>query len=355
MQGPVFRSLLLMATVLALSWSAAPSVAFADEPVRLGPLPQRVRNPLYTMHLQPGPRRARVLDPGVMEFDVQVDWANVWEKWSRRVESGVQRQDVDMELVRTAFTGRIGLPHGVELAVEVPLLTLSGGITDGAIQAWHRLLKAENGGRDWVRDDRYRYQLFVPWKVDYEVVRPTVMALGDITAEAHVQFLRPTAIVPGLSGRFFAKLPTGQVSKGVGSGAPDLAATVHFEHGWRRVAFYAMAGAILFGREGELGPILRQGSITWSAALELGIGPFVSVIGQLHGATVFHEGFVHRFLNRTPIGVTVGTKVRLGPMDLGFGMEQDIMNGDPAADITLVFDAAFRVGESPAARRGSVL
>ncbi len=320
------------------------SIRADEEPLRLGLLPERTRHPLYLLHLQPGPHRARVLAPGVFSMAVQTDWANVWEKWSRLVAEGAQKQDIDMEIVRTAIGLRVGLPRGIEVAVEIPLITLVGGIGDGTIQAWHRLLKAENGGRDDVRNDRFSYEIFMPNAVDYRVERPVVMGLGDITTELHVQLLRPRGPIPGVSTRLMFKLPTGRLARGTGSGDPDMAAVVHFEHGWRRFAVYASAGVIVLGREGALAPILKPASFTFTGGLEIGLTPHWSLIAQVHGNTAFHEGFVHRFIDMSPVGLTVGTRVRLGPMDIGFGMEQDILNGDPTADVTLVLDASFRFG-----------
>jgi len=110
---------------------------------------------------------------------------------------------------------------------------------------------------------------------------------------------------------------------------------------------YGSAGVILFGRSGELGGVLRPASFTWSSVIEVGLTPGWSLIAQLHGNTSFHQGFVHRFMSYSPVGFEFGTKVRVGPMDISFGMEQDIVNGDPAADVTLVFDVSWRVGEMP--------
>lgn len=341
--------MLALALVVALPTPAAAAPP-PEEPLRLGPLPHRTRNPLYILHLQPGPRRARTLDLGVFEFQVQVDASNVWEKWSRVVAEGVQLEDIDMELIRTAFTARVGLPLGFEFAVEVPFVTLVGGITDGPIQAWHRLLNAENGGRDWVRNDRFNYEIQLPHKLSYSVDRPVTWGFGDITTELSVQFLKPRGPVPGLSGRFMLKLPTGRVERGTGSGDPDLAAVLHFEHGFRRFAVYGSAGVIILGREGVLGEVLRPASFTWTSAVEVGLTPGWSLIAQLHGNTAFHQGFVHRFISWSPVAAGFGTKVRLGAMDIALGMEQDILNGDPAADVTVFIDASWRVGGAPAVR-----
>lgn len=345
----VLRFLALFTLLVAL---VVPPAALAQdaEPVRLGLLSQRTRHPLYLLHLQPGPRRARVLEPGVFEVAVQTDWSNVWEKWSRVVAEGGQRQDIDMEVVRTALGLRVGLPFGIEVGMEVPLITLVGGIADGTIQAWHRLIKVENGGRDRVRDDRFNYEVFMPNAVDYKVDRPVVMGLGDITTELSVQVLRPHGPVPGVTARVMLKLPTGKYERGLGSGDPDVAAVVHVEHGWRRFAVYGSAGVIVLGREGPMTPILWPASFTFTGGLELGLTADWSLIAQVHGNTAFHKGFVHRFTNMSPAGLTIGTKVRLGPMDLGIGMEQDILGGDPTADITMVFDIAFRLGEGHAQR-----
>lgn len=313
------------------------------EPLRLGPLPGRTKNPLYLQHLQPSPRRARVLDEGQLELGFQVDWSNLYDTWKRIVPNGRQISDLDMEIVRTAFSGRFGLPFGIELGVEVPLLSYVGGVTDPWIQAWHGLLNAENGGREDDRDRDFAYEVLMPGQVhvDYPSTR---LGLGDITTELHVQILRPGGPIPGVSARFLVKLPTGDEDKGLGSGAGDVGALLNLEHGWRRLALFGHVGALVRGRTGPLGSILTSVGVTYATTFELGLTRHWSLVVGIQGSSRFHSGFVHRFMKWSPMGLTAGTRVRIGDFDFGFGMEQDVLNGDPSSDVALVFDASFRVG-----------
>lgn len=336
------RCLVILLVTLACALVAPP--AHAGEHARLGPLPQRVRHPLYLLHLQPTPGRAAVLMPGSVQVDVNGDWSNVFEKWSRFRPNGRQVSDLDMEIVRLATQVRVGLPWGFEVGLEVPLITMTGGVAERTIQNWHAALNAENGGRNFVEDFRFAWRVAVPDKFDHRITEPVVMALGDITVDVQGQILRPSRRIPGVSGRFLVKLPTGVLERGTGSGAPDVGVLLMAEHGWGFVNLYGQLGVLALGRTGQLANILNPAAFTASFTLELNITPHWSIVGQLHGHSTFLRGFAHRFMQRSPMAAMFGTRLQVGPMDLSLAMEQDILNGDPSADVSLVGSLGFTVG-----------
>ena len=336
------RAATLLVVMIAMGLGI--SAAQASPHARLGPFDQRVRHPLYILHLQPTPTRAAVLRPGAVQVALNGDWSNVFEKWGRRRPEGRHVSDLDMELLRLATAVRVGLPLGFEVGVEVPLLTMTGGVADRTIQGWHRAFGLENGGREFVRDDRFAWRVILPGRYSHRVREPVVMQLGDITVDVQAQILRPTRRAPGVSGRLLVKLPTGSLDQGTGSGTPDVGVVAVAEHGWGFVTLYGQLGVLALGRQGELANIVRPAAITFSFTLELNITPFWSVVGQIQGSTTYLRGFIHPFMQKSPMAAMFGTKARVGPVEFSIAMEQDILSGDPSADVTIVGALGFTVG-----------
>jgi hypothetical protein len=340
----VLRCTAVLFAVCAALTLVVPEASAGGEHARLGPFPQRVRHPIYLMYLQPSPTRAALLAPGSVQVDVNGDWSNVFEKWSRRRPEGRHHSNLDMEILRLGTTVRIGLPWGLEVGVEVPLLTMTGGVADRAIQNWHKALNAENGGRNFVEDFTWSWDIEIPNTFQHIVEEPVVMALGDIVVDVQGQLLGPSHNLPGVAARFLVKLPTGTPKRGTGSGTPDVGVLVSAEHGWGFFNLYGHLGVLALGREGQLANIIRTGAVTFAFTMEFNLLPGWSMLAQLQGHSTFVKEFVHPFVKKSPMGLMFGTRVRVGPVDLSLAMEQDILNGDPTADITLVSSVGFTVG-----------
>jgi len=340
----VLRCIAVLFAVCLAALLVVPEASAAGEHARLGPFPQRVRHPLYLMFLQPTPTRAALLAPGSIQVDVNGDWSNVFEKWSRRRQEGRHHSNLDMEILRLGTTVRFGLPWGLEVGIEVPLLTMTGGVADGAIQSWHKAINVENGGRNFVEDFTWSWDVRVPGKFHHVVDEPVVMALGDVVVDLQGQILRPSPGVPGVAGRFLVKLPTGVPERGTGSGTPDVGVLVVAEHGWGFFNLYGHLGVLALGREGQLANIIRTAAVTWAFTMEFNLVPGWSLLAQFQGHSSFVKEFVHPFIKKSPMGLMFGTRARIGPVDVALAMEQDILNGDPTADITLVGSMGFTVG-----------
>ncbi len=336
--------IVLTALAAALLLAVGAPAALAEDPTdRLGPLTQRVRHPVYLLHLQPSPGRATVREPGVVHIELQGDWSNVWEHWTLTRSFGMERIDFDMEVLRLGASARVGLPLGLEVGLEVPLLTMGGGVADASIQSWHDALSVDNGGRNRVDDFRFGYRISLPETLEWGVEKAPTMALGDITVDLKGRVLAPTRQRPGLAARLLLKLPTGSLKRGTGSGVPDIGVVMMAEHGWGPLNLYAQVGVLGLGRVPELAPLWRTSSFTWSFATELMITPIWSFVAQLQGHTAFLKKVAHPYLSRSPMGLMIGSRLQLGPVDLSFAMEQDILNGDPTADVSLVGSVGLQI------------
>ena len=335
------RILLVLAVV---GVSLPPASAAGAQHDRLGPLPGRTRNPLYLLHLQPVLKRPAVLRPGEAAISLEFDHANISDRWSEGTPDGREVIDLDLEMLRTTITARVGLPFGVELGVELPLLSLTGGVLDPGMQRWHEATGLSNGGRDQVQDGRFGYHVARPgWSLRQR--EPTPLGLGDITVDAQVRILegRLDARHPGLAARLLVKLPTGRLDRGTGSGVPDLGLVLLGEWGWRFFTWTGQLGFVALGRPAELAPILRTAALTWAISLELNVAAPFSIVAQFHGHTAFHRGVVQAALARSPMGFEVGMRLRLGPIDLCVALGQDPLALDPSEDLALMASIAGRI------------
>lgn len=337
--------------LLAAAAALAPASSRAAQHDRLGPLPGRTRNPLYLLHVQPELRRAAVLEPGGVSLGVDIEHANICDRWVVPGPDGSEVTDLDLEMVRAGISARVGLPFGVELGLEVPLISLTGGVLDASIQGWHLATGLSNGDREFIRDDRFNYRLSRPgWYLRHDT--PVPIALGDVILDAQVSIRQADfeELLPGLAARLLVKLPTGRFERGTGSGAPDVALVLLGEWGWRFMTWYGQLGFIALGRTGHLATILRPASFTWAIGLELNVAAPWSIVAQFHGRTAFHSGFEHPVIARSPMGFQVGTRLRLGPIDLGVAFGQDPLALDPTEDMALVASIGGRI--PPRKKRG---
>ena len=334
---------LLLLTALLAALLPGDAVAGDEAPDRLGPLPARTRNPLYVTQLQPSFAAARVLAPGRLSLSFEMDWANIYDKWQRIDEGGARRRGrIDMELVRPSAQVRVGLPRGVDVGIEVPLVLLTGGIGDSIIQGWHAALRAENGGREKVANNSFVYDVGVPGLAEKIQPRPSGLQLGDLVAEVRWQVLRPTPVLPGVVVRGLLKFPTGSAELGAGSGSQDVALVASAEHGIGPLALHAQVGVTVFGQSGPLAPILLPAAVSAGLALELIITRHWSMIAQLSGSSPYHHGFFHPWLANGPLSFTFGTRLRFGPVDIALGMHQDATAVDPSSDVAVVLRTTVR-------------
>lgn len=141
---------------------------------------------------------------------------------------------------------RYGLRPGLEVGVDLPLVSHSGGIFDSLITEWHDLIGLSNEDRSGPRDS-----LHLSYRrngvTEYDVDEPTA-GLGDIRLAAAWQIASDAGRALAL--RAQAELPTGDADRLRGNGAVDLSLVVD---GTDRLSL-AAAGISLFARVGVVAP-----------------------------------------------------------------------------------------------------
>lgn len=190
-----------------------PFSSYADD---YAPLPMTNQSPLVQIHGLPAVGTPRLLRPEQLEVSVGSEAANYFFAGTTPAESLL----LDGETHRTALTVRYGT-RDAEWGVEVPYLSHSGGFMDSFIENWHETFGMRNGGRP----EAPRHQLgYIYQRNGIELLRLTRTArgVGDVRVYGATPLRRDDGNID-LALRTSLKLPTGESSELLGSGAYDLA------------------------------------------------------------------------------------------------------------------------------------
>ncbi len=182
------------------------------------------------------------------------------------LESGAGRSLLlDMEIARLALRGAVRLARGVEVGLEVPFLWAGGGIFDGALIAYHDLVRLPGGGREDAPRDAWRHRVVTP-RGEYSPAPPGGLSLADAVVFARSAPTQGPRLYAEARGAL--KLPTGDPGRGSGSGHPDASAGTAVLLKLGLFDLGASADAIWLG--GSPDPALRL-ERRWSAALSGGL------------------------------------------------------------------------------------
>ncbi len=272
------RTVLVRALVGA--WLLALAACHMNELARPAPLRTRNQHPtqLTAMHL--APRAARAVGPGRVDLGFGVDWTSLW----LRPGTGLDRIELDGELVRIEPSVRIGLGDGLDLEVSVPFLHSSGGGLDRFIEAWHRLFGLPQNERDQFPRNRTFVQasrrtlagdLDPVYRLD-----STTLALGDIPIA--IAWFPEIVGMPVRTGiRAGVEFPTGSERRGLGNGEWDASVQLLAEWDGGPVALFGWAGWTAVGTAGRA----RAAGISYADVPSVGFGAELALTESLTALT----------------------------------------------------------------------
>lgn len=202
--------ILCAALALASTGADAARAALAE------PLPFFNQNPLVMVYGLPAAHGPRVVQDGEQQLALAIDYTSHFV--NRRNAS--ERLVLDGETTRAALTYRRGFSYGLEVGMELPFITHSGGFADGFIDDFHDLTGFADGGRSHGPRDR---QLFRYTRNGQTLlnVDDSPSGLGDIRLSLAKQLTLDGPVQASVSAQ--VKLPTGDAGKLTGSESTDLA------------------------------------------------------------------------------------------------------------------------------------
>ena len=263
-------------------------------------------------------------------------------------ERGNETITLDGEEWRTTLAFRYGLARGWEVGLDVPVLTIWGGVLDTTVQWWHRVFGMSQGGRDGVSNHRTLFTYTRDGKERFRVSQPHG-GLGDIRLSAGVQLYQDTAD-PGraVALRSSLKLPTGDSGSLDGSGGIDYSLWLTGRErlpllSERWSLLWAMGGMIV-GR-GDVLPDMQRDLVGFGT---VGVGwrpsDWYLFKTQLNGNTPFYKSSSLRELSTSSVQWVMGGTIAFTPLtELDISVSEDILviTSSPDFGITLALRSLF--------------
>jgi hypothetical protein len=291
---------------IVLIFSSLPSFAFE------GPLQVKNQFPLF-LHLD-----SPVLESAVTEnsFSAALSHSSVF----MITNSANWSVNLDMEVTELDLRLKKDIPGLFEVGVEVPVLSLESGFMDSFLDSYHKTF----GFPDYGRDTRPANSFL------YEVRRNGVLVVQGKNGEIGIGDVRLTAkkVIlkndPVISIRAEIELPTGDASRGRGSGGIDTGITLLMDKRIsERFMSYVNAGAIFPGPLKALQDVGLKTSFHAAAGIEAAIWKHFGILGQISFQTSPFPKMEIGSVDRVAALLTFGGRYTSGKSSLEFSLTED--------------------------------
>jgi len=294
----------VVATLIALAWTQA-AVA-----LDIRPFDTTNRSPLVQIYGLPSIGGGRVMGRSHTSVGLTLDLASNFTKDRNTVEELV----FDGETHRTTLSIRHGIAANLELGLDLPYVSHSGGFLDGFIIDWHDAFGLPQGGRDSASHDvlEYRYSRD---GVDLISLTQDTAGTGDVRLSGALQLSGYQHADRALALRASVKLPTGDSGRLLGSGAADAALwlsteTQHRErrHPW---GWFGGAGLLWLGN-GDILPE-QQRNLVYFGNVGIGWSPWprLALKVQIDAHSPFYRDSQLEQLNDYALQMAMGGAVAL--------------------------------------------
>lgn len=279
-----------------------------------GPLPVQNERPFQSAFLHFEPQSPEVLKRHRTRFGFALHIANDLLIPADSNGSSVRE---DFETARIQLNYSRGLGNGWEVGARTNLIVRDGGLLDGPISFYHRLLGLSGNGQDnpTGRDNipRSRDILRFQDAQGNGVNQGGTFGFGDTSLEARRQL--SLGDFPSTA-RFAVKIPTGNGGRVLGSGGTDLGVGLDARRSFgSRLALFGGVGAFVYGNS-KLPNAAKSGTQA-GLGLEFRAGSRDSFLAQVDAQSrTIRTG--NSFADKTPVIASVGFKHRFGEGRTGF-------------------------------------
>ena len=318
------------------------SPVFAGDREDYQPFATRDQNLFNLIHGQPTPANALLLSNATSELSSTLVIANTINIESDSDESML----IDYESYRFNLSYQYGLSDDWNLQIDLPVIHLTGGRFDSAIDSWHQFFGMPRGYRPSNPEGRYQIE-YTNDQVNFQFDETTT-GIGDIQlAVAHRLFVHENSALSLWGG---IKLPTGNEDKLTGSGSTDLSAWLAYN---RQLARYwtlnLNTGLVFTGGDDYKGMSLNDTALFGSAMINWRAWNPVSVKVQLQAHSSYYRDSNLRILSDAYI-LNFGGTIYLDCSTLDIAFSEDIkVDASPDASFLISWHVPFATGESGSA------
>jgi hypothetical protein len=321
------------AAALWALWALAPLISPG---VHADPLLTRNQNPLLMPYGLPNSLPARLPAAGSGRFTLGVNWTNAANddiSDSHNFTLDAESEDVRLRLERGFGTSWAGL-------IELPWRHMSGGTLDGFIENWHDFFGLPKGPRHHMPKDR----LLIEYQEGDDLhlqVDSSTSGIADVPVALGYQVTDSDQ--RALSGWLTVKVPVGDSSDLLGSGAADvalsLAGQTQLAEHWQ---IFGQVDAVWLG-QGDILPDYQE-SFAWAglAGVSWNAWRTLDLTVQFYANSRIFDVSIDG-LSGDAVVLTYGGSYRTtGGWRFDFGMNEDIeVDASPDATFYFLVQRAF--------------
>ncbi len=188
-----------------------------------GPFYTRNLNPFVQVYGLPGVEGGEVAAPGALSVKLQTEMANSFTRSYLSDESIL----LDGESYYLTTVLRYGWRHNIEVGLDIPSVSHSGGIFDHFIEGWHETFGLPDGNRSARPRNQLEYSYSRNGNIE-QIVDESSVGIGDIRLSCAYKFWASGSkdAVRSLAWRTTLKLPTGSAGQLRGSKSVDVATAI---------------------------------------------------------------------------------------------------------------------------------
>jgi hypothetical protein len=302
-----------------------------------GPIPVRNFQPIQLIFLNLPLERARVEPAGHFELHLESAESN-----EIATNQGGIDATLKFETNRTVFGGSLGVGHGLEVGLDIPMISRFGGFLDPVIDSVEQLFGNFNPERTLFPNNSFGGFHVQRGNVTLFDGKDQSFNLGDIWMSGKYEAWHPEGW-PLFALRAAIKFPTGRAGGVYGSGKPDFGIGLAAEHqllSWLvtygNVALIYPVGPITDG-DLTLNPMVTQG-VSFEARLFRSLSALIQQ--ELYTSPMHGNGT--GLLDGTVIELSGGFNVAVQPFLFQLGIVDNVSGVITAADFTVMLRMTYR-------------
>jgi hypothetical protein len=318
---PVMKKhiLLFIAAWLSLFLFPRDAISFG------GPLQVKNQFPLFL-----------VLDPPFLEtasYDHSLSVAFSYSSVFMVRSSPVWSVNLDMEVAELNFRYRKDILSLFELGIDIPFLSFNSGVMDDFISSYHNAFGFSDYGRSGRPSNAFLYEVRKNGVVIMKGENGGI-GIGDIRLTAKRALLEGD---PGVGIMANVELPTGNASKGYGSGSIDAGVALLLDKKITdRIEAHLNLGGVFPGNLKARETVALRSFVYAGACVEAALWKNVSLLGQVTAQGSPFPKMGIGSIDRTSVLLTFGGRYDAGKSSFELSFTED-PNTAGAPDFTVTF------------------